>query len=187
MRIDMTELAKVRVLAGSLAGGIVFRKLLEAAKSEPSTAEPLFLDFAEVDVATASFLRESVLAFRDHMRRRRSNFYPIVANANDAVREELLLVASSGGGALMACKLGRGDKATAPHLIGELEPKQRRAFDLVTKIGMTDAGQLRREYADDAQHTTAWNNRLSALANLGLVIEFSEGRAKKYRTLLEGV
>ena len=34
---------------------------------------------------------------------------------------------------------------------------------------------------------TAWNNRLSALASLGVVIEFSEGRAKRYRPLLAGV
>jgi hypothetical protein len=30
---------------------------------------------------------------------------------------------------------------------------------------------------------TAWNNRLSALATLGLVVELSQGRAKRYRPL----
>jgi len=30
---------------------------------------------------------------------------------------------------------------------------------------------------------TAWNNRLAALAGLGLVVELSQGRAKRYRPL----
>ena len=30
---------------------------------------------------------------------------------------------------------------------------------------------------------TAWNNRLAALANLGLILELNQGRAKRYRTL----
>jgi hypothetical protein len=34
---------------------------------------------------------------------------------------------------------------------------------------------------------TAWNNRLVALAAMGLVVELSEGRAKRYRPLfMEG-
>jgi hypothetical protein len=30
---------------------------------------------------------------------------------------------------------------------------------------------------------TAWNNRLASLAGLGLVVELSQGRAKRYRSL----
>lgn len=39
-------------------------KLLVAVGAEPERPEPVFLNFAGVEVATASFLRESVLAFR---------------------------------------------------------------------------------------------------------------------------
>jgi hypothetical protein len=34
---------------------------------------------------------------------------------------------------------------------------------------------------------TAWNNRLSALAMSGLVVELSEGRSKRYKPMFEGV
>jgi hypothetical protein len=30
---------------------------------------------------------------------------------------------------------------------------------------------------------TAWNNRLAGLANLGLIVELSQGRARRYRPL----
>jgi hypothetical protein len=51
----------------------------------------------------------------------------------------------------------------------------------------TDAAELMREHRETkAVKQTAWNNRLSALANMGLVVELSEGRAKRYRSLLAG-
>jgi len=65
------------------------REMLEHASGEPEKPEQLFLDFSGVQIATASFLRESVFAFRDAIRRRRSNFYPVIANAESAVEDEL--------------------------------------------------------------------------------------------------
>jgi hypothetical protein len=35
--------------------------------------------------------------------------------------------------------------------------------------------------------STAWNNRLSSLVALGLIIELSYGRTKRYKPLLQGV
>lgn len=55
--------------------------------------------------------------------------------------------------------------------------------------GETDAGELMRAYGkrEKVRHATAWNNRLSALASLGLVVEMRSGRLKRYRPLLQGV
>ena len=39
----------------------------------------------------------------------------------------------------------------------------------------------------DMVGATAWNNRLSSLAALGLIIEMSLGRTKRYKPLLQGL
>ncbi len=180
----MSKLGNAEVLAGAVNGRKVFEKLLERTEKEPAVPEPLFLDFAGVNVATASFLRETVLAYRDAVRRRRSNFYPVIANANQVVEEELKILVSTGGDVLMLCLLDENELPHEPRLLGKLDPKQRLTFDLVQKRGVTDAAELMREYGKGENiQKTAWNNRLAALAGLGLVVELVEGRTKRYRPL----
>ena len=87
----------------------------------------------------------------------------------------------------MLCTLDKKGKPHGPRLVGNLDPKQRITFDLVRERGETDAAALMREYGKNEKvevKQTAWNNRLAALAGLGLVIEMSEGRTKRYRPLL---
>ncbi len=184
MRIYMSKLGNAEVLAGAVNGRKVFEKLLEHTEKEPALPEPLFLDFAGVNVATASFLRETVLAYRDAVRRRRSNFYPVIANANQVVEEELKILVSTDGDVLMLCLLDENEIPHEPRLLGKLDPKQRLTFDLVQKRGVTDAAELMRDHGEGENiKKTAWNNRLAALAGLGLVVELVEGRTKRYRPL----
>jgi hypothetical protein len=186
MIISMNNLGDGRILAGTPRGRKVLAQMVESTAVEPVVPEMVFVDFTDVDVATASFLRETVLAFRDTVRRRRSNFYPVIANANDLVAEELAVLVAPRGDVLMLCSL---DKKGRPHdqrLVGELDPKQKITFELVKQRKETDAAELMRDHngSEGVKHQTAWNNRLAALADLGLVIELSQGRAKRYRPLL---
>ncbi|MGJ4932250.1 hypothetical protein ACQR1I_35470 [Bradyrhizobium sp. HKCCYLS2038] len=148
----------------------------------------MLLNFEWVKVATSSFLRESVLAFRDMVRSRRSNFYPVAANVNADVREELEDLLTRRGGVLMSCVV-RDDEVVEAAPIGELDLKQRLTFDLVQERRETDAGELMRDFAatDPVKSPTAWNNRLSSLAMLGLIAEISQGRSKRYKPIFEGV
>jgi hypothetical protein len=144
------------------------------------------LDFSGVEIATASYLRESVLSFRDSVRRQRSNLYPIVANANEQVIEELTLLIQAGSDVLMTCSLDEQGVPSCPVLLGDLDPKQKLTFELVNRMGETDASELMRDHsAGESVKQTAWNNRLSALAGLGLVFELSQGRTKRYKRLFE--
>lgn len=188
MRLNIGQLGGARVLAGAINGRALLSELVKAANVEPKSPELLFLDFGAVDVATASYLRESVLAFRDLIRGRRSMFYPVIANANADVVDELNELVRARGDALIACKLSSRATAKSPVLIGELDPKQQVAFEQVVAKGETDAGELMREFGEGEglKSTTAWNNRLATLANRGLVMELSRGRAKRYRQLFEG-
>jgi hypothetical protein len=184
MRLDMNQLGQQSVLAGALSGRRLLGILLNATSVEPGKAEPAFLDFRNIEVATASFLRESVLTFRDLTRGRRSNFYPVIANANDLVTDELLELMRSRNDVIMTCGLDESGVATTPKLIGDLEPKQRMTFELVCGRGETDA-ELMRQYGG-TRTQTAWNNRLAALAALGVLVEINQGRNKRYKPLLQG-
>jgi hypothetical protein len=184
MILNIADLGGGDVLSGATSGRKVLAEMLRETAEEPSAITPVLLNFAWVGVATSSFLRESVLAFRDAIRSRRSNYYPIVANVNADVREELEDLLRRRGGVLMACATQDGE-VTETYLIGELDPKQRLTFDLVQQRNETDAGELMREFADSERikSPTAWNNRLASLASLGLVAEVSQGRSKRYKAL----
>jgi hypothetical protein len=185
MDINLREVSGSAVLAGAVNGKTALARLLTATTTEPKGPQPVFLDFSGIEVATASYLRESVLAFRDIVRGRRSLFYPVIANASESVRDELLVLLLPRGDVLMACMLHEDGSVTSAAPLGELDPKQRQTFDLVHEHGETDAGALMRRYGESegTKHTTAWNNRLSSLAALGLIVELSQGRAKRYRPL----
>lgn len=187
MLLDMGVLGRSTVLTGAINGKAALSRLLEATTVEPSRPEPVFLDFSKVEVATASYLRESVLAFRDVVRGRRSTFYPVVANANADVRDELAELTRSRGDVLMACTLDPQGAVIEANPIGDLDPKQQITFDLVRERGETDASELMRAHGESEglKHTTAWNNRLAALSARGLLMEVSQGRAKRYRPLFE--
>jgi hypothetical protein len=186
MLISMASVGgkKHRFLAGAPAGRLAFGALLALTSQEPLSPEPLYLDFTDVEIATASYLRESVLHFRDAVRRQRSNLYPVVANANAQVIEELTLLIQANGDVLMTCSLDTHGAPCHPTLIGNLDPKQKLTFELVNEIGETDASELMRDHnAGENVKQTAWNNRLAALAELGLVFELTQGRTKRYKRL----
>ena len=177
----MRNLAESDVLAGALKGRKTLGLLLEAIETRSTNPEIIYLDFKGVEVATASFLRECILEFRDIVRRRWINYYPVLANASESIAEELLVLLAPRRDVLMICALDEDGNPHSSHLVGDLEPKQRITFELVKKLGEADAGELLRESKEpDDVGQTAWNNRLASLSKIGLLIELSQGRMKRY-------
>lgn len=173
------------MLSGVQAGRQLLGNLVSAARptAEP---EPAFLDFEGVNVATASFLRESVIAFRDHARATLLRLYPVVANATPAIIEELDLFLRYRKDAVWACSLTVEGKARDLMIIGELDEAHRATLDLVTRLRTASAPSL----AAQSQETiapTAWNNRLSNLAARGLLMERRSGKTKTFAPVLEAV
>ena len=172
------------ILSGAVAG----RRLLSAVIADtPSAAAPTrsFLDFSGIKIATASFLRESVIAFRDYARQSLPNVYPAVCNLSPVVAEELEFYAQSRGDVLWGCDLDSQGKVIAARLIGDLDPAQRVTFDAVLESGTISAPELALQFADAGIGPTAWNNRLSALASKGLLVERRLGKSKSFSSLLE--
>lgn len=172
------------VLSGAIPGRTLLSALIAATPSFEAPT-PAFLDFTEIQVATASFLREAVIGFRDYARLSLRNVYPAVANLLPAVAEELEFFIRARGDVLWNCELGSGDTVTSARLIGELDPAQRSTFDAALELGAITAPELAARFADQRIGPTAWNNRLSALATKGLLVERKQGKTKSFSPLLE--
>jgi hypothetical protein len=188
MRIKVRKLGGgKKVLGGAVEGRRDLGKLLAAIGEEPAAPKALFADFEGIELATASYQRETIGALQRVIRARRSNYYLVVANACAAVREDLEVLARAGGLVFLACTLDAAGKVSKPGIIGTLDPKAQLAFELVCRRGETDAKELMQASAgrEDVGHT-AWNNRLAGLVELGLVAEYTAGKAKRYRPVLGG-
>ncbi|WP_245448124.1 hypothetical protein [Bradyrhizobium nitroreducens] len=171
------------VLSGAQAGRQLLGKLVAAARpsAEP---EPVYLDFDAVTVATASFLREGVIAFRDHVRATLPELYPVIANASPSVSEELEFFLRHRKDAMWICRLSPADEVRDPKILGELDEAHRSTFDLVVRLGTASAPSLAAQ-SQESLAPTAWNNRLSSLAARGLLIERRSGKTKTFAPVLE--
>lgn len=171
-------------LAGSAMGRQMLAQMIE--KTRP-TAEPTiaFLDFADVDIATGSFLREAVMGFRDFCRNASGMIYPVVANANGAIEEELATYLRGRNDAIWACGLGSQGQATDPHILGELDAGQMSTIQLIGQHHPISAPELAKLRPGDKIGTTAWNNRLATLSAKGLLKEVRHGKSKLFSTVME--
>lgn len=187
MRISLRKIAGgKKALGGAVEGRRDLSKLLEAIGVEPAVPEPLFVDCEGIELATASYQRETIGALQGLIRGRRSNHYLVIANAGSAVRDDLDVLARVGGLAFLACSLDAAGKVSKPGIVGQLDPKAQATFDLVCKRGETDAKELMQANSgrEDVGHT-AWNNRLAGLVQQGLIAEYTVGKAKRYRPVLK--
>lgn len=172
------------VLSGAISGRTLLSALIAATPSV-AVPTPAFLDFTDIQVATASFLREAVIGFRDFARQSLGNIYPVVANLAPSIAEELEFFVRSRGDVLWNCELGTGENVINARLIGELDPAQRSTFEAAIELGAITAPELAARFADQQIGPTAWNNRLSALATKGLLVERKQGKTKSFSPLLE--
>lgn len=171
-----------------LSGGIAGRKLLTALiTATPPSDGPVaaFLDFARIEVATSSFLRESVVGFRDYARSSLTNIYPVAANLEASVLEELEFFLRAYNDVFWICRLNADESVSGARLLGDLDPAQRTTFEAVHALGAVTAPALASRFQHLGIGPTAWNNRLSALSAKGLLIERKVGKTKSFTPLLE--
>ena len=185
MRLSIYALAAQHtILAGSAHGRGLLSALIAATPSV-SAPEPVFLDFSGVKIATSSFLRESVIGFRDFACSSLQNIYPVVANGAPAVMEELEFFSRHQGEVLWCCDISKEGTISNARIVGELDSVQRATFDTVAHLGAVTAPELAAQSDGNNIGPTAWNNRLSALASKGLIVERRGGKTKSFSPLLE--
>jgi hypothetical protein len=124
---------------------------------------------------------------RGYLRAQRSYLMPVIANASRDVLEDLRLAFKEAGQSIVTCRIGAAGRPEDVALIGDVDAHVGETFALVVARGVTDAREL--AGAQSGAHTigqTGWNNRLSGLAQMGVVVETLEGRTKRYRAILQG-
>jgi hypothetical protein len=186
MRVRIKSLVGGSDILSGAPRGRAFLASLREAIHEPARPEPVFLDFLGIATATASFLREGPLEFRRIVRSRGSNLYPVIANASEPVLDDLRLLLELRNDAMLGCDLSEAGEASDVRLIGQLEPKQLRTFEIMRAQGEVDAVSLARtQGSEEPVGPTAWNNRLAALAAKSLAMQFARGRTKSFRLPIE--
>ena len=189
VEISMFEISGgLEVLSGQPRGQMLLGKLIAAVAPQESFT-PVFLNFKGVNVATGSFLRSAILAFRDHCVRAKLNLYPVLANISDDIVGDLKLMLEPRGDAFMVCELDGESTVSSVRLVGSLDDTQRQTLEAVLRKGEADASTLKdvhdKEKGTEGIGVTGWNNRLASLAEKGLVVEIKRGRTKLYRPILE--
>lgn len=171
---------QLAVLAGVARGRLMLADLIRwTAKHNPRGT--FVLDFAGVEVGSTSFLRESVLAFRDYARAYQPELYPVVANLEDAVREEFNLLLEQRREAMLGCRVNALGVITDPEILGELEAGLEATLDVVRKSGAVTPAEILR---GANMKGPALSNRLATLVRLGLLEAISEGKRRAYRFVL---
>ncbi len=185
IRYPILKIASSRAtLAGTAMGRQMLAQLI--AMTTPVIAPTVaFLDFEGVDIATGSFLREAVLGFRDFSRNAIGTLYPVLANANAAIEEELSVYLKDRSDAVWACSLNAQGVATIPHILGELDAAQMKTLRLISEHQPISAPELAKLRPDEGIGTTAWNNRLATLAAKGILMELKQGKTKMFSPVME--
>lgn len=171
-------------LAGTAMGRQMLAQLI--AETRPITVPTIaYLDFGGIDIATGSFLREAVLGFRDFGRNAIGTLYPVLANANAAIEEELSIYLKDRNDAIWACSLKEDGTASDAHILGDLDLVQISTLQLISQHKPISAPELSKMRPNEGIGTTAWNNRLATLAAKGILMEVKQGKSKLFTPVME--
>lgn len=183
LRVAVGPLVKtLGSLSGAGRGRVLLARLIEwTAMNTPRGT--LLLDFKGVEAATASFLRESVLAFRDYVRIYQPELFPVAANLNDELREEFDELLRQRREAMLACTTDKQGKVAADLVLGILEPGLAATLQTIRTHGTVSPGELREGKVRLEASTVS--NRLASLTRQGFVTSRAEGKRRVYRFVLD--
>jgi hypothetical protein len=183
MHLNVKDLSGSDVLAGAGPGRALAAKLIEQLVPDTGRPQLCFVDVGRVRMMSASYAREGLFGFRDWVRKQRPDIYPVIANANSDILEEIVIIAEARG-AVLTCTLDEAGHGHDFAPVGKLDAKARLTFELVAELGDVGVSDLVKR-DDEQTKPTAWSNRLAGLVELGLVMETQAGRAKRYRPVWE--
>lgn len=188
-RIRLRDLVDDEVFGGATYGEVLLAELISAGRDLPSDCRVLALDFSDVSVATSSFLRTSILAFRAFWQAEQRQSAIVVCNLCQSVEEELDFLLVQGSDAMVACRWVRS-RLGEPRVLGKLDQKERECLEaLEASDEPMDARAVAMHYGEDVsggKRFTRWNNLLASLSKKGVLVERTDGRKKLYTFAVRG-
>lgn len=169
----------------SLTGVTRARQLLARLIEWTASSSPkgvLILDFDGVADASASFLRESILAFRDYARSYQPELFPVLANIAPSIFEEFDLLLRERREAMLACRTDGAGRPGEPAVLGVLDRALADTLDQIRARGSLTLSDLR-QAAPDINPTT-WSNRLANLLRQGFIVPTPEPTRRAFRFVL---
>lgn len=170
--------AEFPTLTGVDRARLLLAKLI-AWTAHESPKGTLIIDFTGIADASASFLREAILAFRDYVRAYQPELFPVLANIAASVREELDTLLKARGEAMPACRIDDAGKAVDADIVGALEPSLSQTLDMIRARGPLALSDLPEE-----TKATTWSNRLASLIRQGFIVPIPEPNKRLYRYVL---
>jgi len=170
-----------RPILTGVAGGEAAARALAPHIDSWVAAMPLVLDFQSVEVLGGSALRHLLSTIHLHPRCAQSAV--ILANLSEDNLEEADLVAEAMRSPYIRANCSNS-RVHDPEVRGPLDPKVARTLQLVIEAGEADAQTVSR-LSQEAGVVTAWNNRLVALQEMGILRERKVGKRKFYSPVLE--
>lgn len=184
--IDVLAATGIDLLVGAGAGQRAVPALLAAA--ERVDAGPLnwvALDFTAVEMVSASAAREALFGpFQDAMAER--GLLVICAGLNAEALDEVNLAAQALSRPFVVADSITTEAPAGLSVRGSLEPKQLLTLKTVARLGETDA-KTAHELSNDGTGVTAWNNRLSSLEAMRLLVARKSGKTKYYSLPVKGL
>lgn len=171
-------------LLGIAAGRAALQSLVEAANALPGSPW-VAVDFDGIDMVTASAARESLLKLVEHLAERKT--LAVFVGMNPETSDEIAFAAEAGRSVVVAADSVSDEGPQGVRLLGTVDEKVKETLALVARLGETDAKSANEAYVGSTVGTTAWNNRLAALAQVRLLKERKVGKTKYYSLALKGL
>lgn len=202
-RVSQALGAATKLAAGSQTGKAHARLLLEqiSAAKTPESGLVVLVDFRGIELATASYVKETVLwlAMCGRMHagalgpsEQKSldwsslyplNVFPAVAYANEEIEHEIDEVFARRGLPCLLAEEVSDDLILVAKVLGLVEPTVARTIQALDGSCEATADDLHRKCPDDGVNITAWNNRLSELNRIRIARRRKDGKFWRYQPL----
>jgi hypothetical protein len=171
-------------LQGKLPGRKDYARLCERL-SDAKPGSVVFLDFAEVELVSGSWINAALVPLLAWAADERNDLFPAICNAKEEMLDELALVAKYTHTCFLVAK------GTIPPrratLIGPLDPGQRSTLEALLELQAVTGAELERKRPKDEIKATAWNNRLKDLYEKRLLRRERRGREQVYSPIVREI
>jgi hypothetical protein len=159
------------------------------AKQPPEKAGTVFLDFADIESASASYLKRLINPFfvppgePDGFPQ---EVFPIAVNVESPDLKEELEDYLGGKGRVLIVADPRQNEPKYRELLGRLDGAAAQTFHELRELKKATAGDLYERHAEETTNQTAWNNRLVQLVDMRIARRSREGRFWIYEPTVKG-